>query len=112
MVILGYIYLTDKQFIAMMMIATIPYIPLTKNAGNKYKALVGEKYPRYFVEHVSTRLAILENRMGLMAMGAAGLISLLSPDVKYIVLVFIVLSSVQIVWAVYTYKKYYGIFER
>jgi hypothetical protein len=111
-VTIGYVYLADKQFIILVMSMTIPYWPLVRNAGNKYKALVGERYPRYFVEYLSTKMSVLETRVSLVAMGSAALIASLTPDPKYVVIVFIVISLVQSVWSVYSYKKYYVIFKK
>jgi hypothetical protein len=108
----GYLYLTDRQFIILIMSMTIPYWPLVRNTGNKYKALLGERYPRYFVEHLSTRISLLETRISLVAMGTAALISTLAPSPKHVVIVFISVSFVQSVWSVYSYRKYYTIFER
>jgi hypothetical protein len=111
-VTIGYIYLDSKQFIIMVMSMTIPYWPLVRNAGNKYKALIGERYPRWFVEKLSTKISVLETRVSLVAMGVAALISALTPTPKYVVLVFIVVSAIQSAWSIYSYKKYYVIFDR
>jgi hypothetical protein len=111
-VIVGYLYLTDTQFIVMVMAMTIPYWPLVRNAGNKYKALIGERYPRWFVEKLSTKMSVLETRVSLVAMGVAALIASLATTPKYVVLVFICISAVQSAWSIYAYKKYYVIFDR
>jgi hypothetical protein len=111
-VIVGYLYLTDTQFIIMVMAMTIPYWPLVRNAGNKYKALIGERYPRWFVEKLSTKMSVLETRVSLVAMGAAALIASLTTTPKYVVLVFICISAIQSAWSIYAYKKYYVIFDR
>jgi hypothetical protein len=96
----------------MVMIMTIPYWPLVRNAGNKYKALIGERYPRWFVEKLSTKMSVLETRVSLVAMGSAALIATLTPTPRYVVLVFIAVSIVQSAWSIYSYKKYYVIFDR
>ncbi len=109
---LGYMFLDDRNFIVMVMVMTIPYMPLVRNAGNKYKGLMGERYPRYFVEHVNTKISILENRVGLIAMGTAGLITALTVSPRNIVLLFILVSTSQTIWSIYVFKKYYTIFNR
>ncbi len=108
----GYISLNDKGFIILVMVMTIPYWPLVRNAGTKYKALMGERYPRYFVEHVSTKMSVLETRVGLVAIGVAGLISALSSSPKYVVIVFICVSVAQSAWSIWAYRKYYSVFDR
>jgi hypothetical protein len=110
-IIIGYLYFTDRQFIILVMAMTIPYWPLVRNAGNKYKALIGERYPRWFVEKLSTKMSVLETRVSLVAMGSAALISTLTPTPKYVVLVFMVVSAIQSAWSIYSYKKYYVIFD-
>ncbi len=111
-VLIGYLYLTDRQFIIMVMAMTIPYWPLVRNAGNKYRALMGERYPRYFVERLSTKISVLETRVSLVAMGLAALIASLTPTPKYVVLVFIIVSAIQSAWSIWAYKKYYVIFNK
>ena len=111
-VIVGYLFLDDKWFIITVMTMTIPYWPLVRNAGNKYKALVGERYPRYFVEHMSTRISVIETRVGMLALAMSGIISVVTAEPKTIVLVFIFASIIQSIWSIYSYKKYYVIFEK
>jgi hypothetical protein len=111
-VAVGYLYLSDRQFIILVMTMTIPYWPLVRNAGNKYKALIGERYPRYFVEYLSTKMSVLETRISLVAMGSAALIAALTPTPKYVVVVFIIVSAIQSVWSIWSYRKYYVIFDR
>jgi hypothetical protein len=109
---IGYIFLNDRQFIFTIMVMSIPYWPLVNNNNNKYKALIGERYPRWFVEKLSTRVSILRTRTSLIAMGAAALISALTHVPKYVVPVFIVLSTIQSAWSLYAYRKYYVVFDR
>ncbi len=111
-VFIGYMFLSDKYFILMLLIVSIPYWPLVKNASTKYKALIGDRYPVYFVEHLNTKMAVLENRVKLLAMGVAGIISAVSSSPEYIVVVFILASLLQSVWSIRAYRKYYGVFKR
>ena len=112
LIIIGYLFFSDKQFIFMVSVAAIPYYPLVQNVKTKYRALLGERYPKYFVEHVSTKMSILQTRIGLLSFVLAGLISILAPSPKYVVVVFIIASAIQSIWSIYVYRKYYGIFNR
>ncbi len=111
-IILSYNYLSDRGFIIAVMAMTIPYWPLVRNVGNKYRALVGERYPKYFVESLFTKISILNARVGTLALALAGVVSIVSIHPSNVVIVFIVISAIQSAWSIYAYRKYYHIFPR
>jgi hypothetical protein len=111
-VIFAYLYLTDKQFIEVILLIAIPYLLLVRNTKIKYKALIGERYPRWFVEKLSTKIHVLETRISLIAIGLAGIISMLAPTPKYIVPVFILVRTIQSIWSIWSYRKYYNILPK
>ena len=110
-IIIGFIFLDDRNFILLSMVMMIPYWPLVRNSGNKFKGLMGEYYPRYFVEHVSTKISILETRIAILSMATSGIIASMY-EAKYVVVIFIIASSIQSGWSIYSYRKHYHVFKK
>jgi len=102
---------SDKTLIIVMTISFIPYGVLGKNAGIKFKAEIGSRYKKYMVERISENLAVWENRGTVAATVVAGTISSLSGEPRMILVAFLVLSSIQSVWTIIAFNKYYAPFK-
>ncbi len=99
--------LNDKELIFVILFAMIPYGVLAKNAGNKFKVMLGEQYPPRVTEKVYVRLNIIENRSMLIATGLTSLLASHGLNAKELLMFFVFISVIQSTVSFSNYFKYY-----
>jgi len=101
--IIGYCCLDSRDYILLMMSMVIPYYTLVTNFNIKYDAWISKIYKRYILEMLNSKEAILSSRVSLLSLAITGLFSLLF-DIKYIVIVFVILQAILITYTIRLYR--------
>lgn len=108
LVSMSVVFLDDVLMMQIILIGMVPYTVLNRNAGNKFKTLVGDTYPSKIASRLYTRQSVVENRggiVGLVIVVAAGQMGL--EDVHQL-WVFVALALIQSSVGWFQYFKYYG----
>ena len=97
----------DKTFAFVLLIAMIPYAVTVRNAGNKFKVMLGSTYPARIAEKVHLRLSLIENRAMLVATGLAASLSSMGMQPRQIIWVFVAGSILQSASSFHSYVVNY-----
>jgi hypothetical protein len=99
--------LDDKTFAFVMVVSMIPYAVIIRNAGNKFKVILGGTYPPRIAESVHLRLSIIENRAMLAATGLAASLSSVGVEPRNIIWIFCAGSVIQSLYSFHSYVVNY-----
>jgi len=103
----GMLFLDQLSLAVLLSSLLVPYALLTKNAGNKFKILIGKSYPDRIVERIYISLSLFESRSVLVAVGITSLLSTIGSSQQEILWLFYALNTVAVFYAIRNYRKYY-----